>query len=137
VGGGTPTPTPTPTPPPDSEPPTWPGTAGVESATRTGDGSTAIITWYQAQDNVTAAGNIVYNIYYKPKSVLYVGPFDGSPEKSVTGVLSTSISGLNPDITYEVGVRAEDENNNEEANTRAIELDPLPNAVGSHWALYE
>ena len=102
--------------------------------TRLTGNTSATITWYQATDNSTANANIVYSIFY---DAAQGNVFVGSPEKTVTGALTTNLTGLDALTEYYVGVRAKDEAENAETNTRTMLLAPLPNAVRGAWTLYQ
>lgn len=119
---------------PDIAPPTWVGEVhGIDTVTRLQGNTTANVTWHQATDNVTAQAAIRYDIYY---STVLANIFTEGVKKTVTGGLSTTLSGLTATATYFVAVRARDEANNRDINTRSLQLAPLPNAAQS-WEFYE
>ncbi|MEN6626257.1 MAG: fibronectin type III domain-containing protein [Candidatus Sumerlaeia bacterium] len=118
----------------DTSAPTYSGTAGIKSVERV-DGASADIEWYQATDNVTSAANIDYEIYY---DTVQANVFTAGVKKTVTGSLTTTITGLNATSAYYVGVRAVDAADNRETNSRTLLLDLPINAVGPDaWAMYE
>jgi hypothetical protein len=121
---------------PDTDPPTFgAGEVGIASAFRFFGNVSARLAWFQATDNRTANPNIVYNIYYDP---VEAEVFNGAPETTVTGDLTTTVVGLDPLEAYYFGVRAEDETGNEDANVNTILVGPIPNAVDTGaWLLYE
>ena len=130
------------------------GQVGVKKVTRLYGNTQASVTWYQATDNVTSNANIRYLVYastsagsvfpsmpaeasLRARGVTRVNPSYGTPTAVVTGSLTTTLSGLNRLSTYYVGVRAMDAAGNIDANTVTLQVDPLPNAVGAAWSLYE
>ncbi len=105
------------TPAPDTEAPTYAGDEGIISAVRTNGNQSAYLTWNQAQDNVTAANNIVYNIYYSDNPGLLVRSVGASPPQTTfTGQTTGTVSGLDTAKDYIFIVTAEDEAGNEEFN---------------------
>lgn len=110
-------------------PPTYPGAAGIASATRTGP-TEASLTWNAAVDNVTPAGQIGYNVYWSttPANVIAEGV-----KASFIGVTSGTVSGI-PSGQVFFTVRAVDRVGNEETNTGQISLDAVTSTDG--WSLY-
>ena len=118
----------------DDDPPTYDSLAGIRLADRADDGTSATIGWHEARDNVTAAGDIEYNVYCDPR---LEDMFVGDPEATFTGVLEGIVTGLDAQKDYYFGVRAQDEAGNVEENLAAMVL-RAPTAVAPwHWMLYE
>lgn len=128
---------------PDTAAPTWAGaaTTGAKAATRQPGNTSALVEWYQASDNKTAASAIKYNVYMAQTASELTNPLPGTPLMPTavrTGELSTTVTGLDRTKTYYFMVRAKDEANNVDANTVVVSAAPLPNAVSPKaWSLYE
>ncbi|MCE5231193.1 fibronectin type III domain-containing protein [bacterium] len=118
----------------DTTPPTYSGTAGIKSAIRGAGNTSATIQWYQATDNVTTAANMKYEIYY---DTVQANVFTAGVKQTVTGVLTTDITGLAPLSNYYVGVRAVDESNNRETNTNTLLVSRINAVPAQSWSLYE
>lgn len=117
----------------DTDPPTYPGSPGIDTAARTNP-TTVQVTWHQASDDISFAANIKYNIYY---DVVEADVFAGIPRKTVTGSLQTTVNVNSPYTIYYFGVRAEDEAGNEDTNTETRMVEPLTAVRAGAWALYE
>lgn len=118
----------------DTTAPAYSGTAGIKSAVRGTDITTANIEWYQATDNVTTSGNMKYEVYYDTNQA---NVFTAGVKKTVTGALTTTLTGLSAASNYYIGVRAVDEANNRETNARTIMLSTVNAVPAKSWAMYE
>jgi len=96
-------------PAPDTVPPTF---GGLVSATAQSESEIAL-TWSAASDNVTVPSQIDYLIYMSvtPGITPGEGAFT-TPKTVVTGLVSTTIAGLDPNTTYYFLVRARDKAGN-------------------------
>lgn len=89
---------------PDSTAPTWDeGTSNIQ-ASAINEGQVDL-TWSAASDDVTTdPSNIAYDIYWAAGGP----PSFGSPNATVIGSTSTSVTGLNASTSYNFSVRARD-----------------------------
>jgi hypothetical protein len=92
---------------------TAPTFAGIQSVAV--GGTSVLVQWLPATDNVTAAENIVYRVYAGTPGDI---DFD-TPVASVTGVTYTVVRGLAPSTELYFVVRAEDESGNRDRNTNS------------------
>ncbi len=99
---------------PDVTAPTF---AGVDSITATSP-TTLQVSWSDASDDVTAAGDIIYRVYAGPDSGNV--DFNNAAHVSGPGANTWTITGLEPKTQRCVVVRAEDEYANEDANTKTL-----------------
>lgn len=95
----------------DTTPPTF---AGLQSATVQSD-SSILLSWAAATDNVSTAGQIVYDVYRASSAggESYVS----STYTSASGATSYLVTGLTPNTTYYFVVRARDAAGNRDTNT--------------------
>jgi len=116
----------------ETDPPTYPGgNAGIYEVIRSFI-NTANVYWYEATD----ASQFHYNIYVQEGAVNATTLFATAPYKQVDAPAHyTNVTGINSELTYTFGVRAEDIYNNIELNTEIIISDP-PTSVRSAWELY-
>ncbi len=118
--------------PPETDPPTYPGgNEGIYNVDRFIDDS-ANVYWYEATD----ASAFHYNIYVHSGVVNATTLFATTPYAQIDApASSTHLTGIDSDLTYTFGVRAEDVFNNEELNTEIFISDPPAN-VKSIWEIY-
>jgi len=116
----------------ETDPPTYPGgNAGIKEVGRYFN-NTANVYWYEATD----ASPFHYNIYVHEGAVDATTLFATAPYKQVDSpALYTNVTGINSELTYTFGVRAEDIYNNIELNTEIIISDP-PTSVNDIWEIY-
>jgi hypothetical protein len=118
---------------PDVTAPTYAGTVGLLTAERLVGNTSTRLTWSQAQDNVTAAGALRYDIYYSTSQATV---FSAGVKQTVTADTTVVIDNLTALQTYYFAVRARDEAGNRESNTVIKENKPIPNAAHG-WMLFE
>lgn len=116
----------------ETNPPTYPGgNAGIKEVIRYFN-NTANVYWYEATD----ASQFHYNIYVQVGVVDATALFATAPYKQVNAPAHyTNVTGINSELTYTFGVRAEDIYNNLELNTEIIISDP-PTSVNDIWEIY-
>lgn len=110
---------------PDTTPPVFGGLVSAGAASS----SSINLTWNAASDDISPASKIAYQIYMATTSG---GQNFESPAATVTGVTSTTITGLSPNTAYYFVARAKDEAGNTESNTvqkSATTLPPPPDTT--------
>ena len=103
----------------DSSPPTFGGVTGSKDV----GADTVTLTWAAAVDDKSAASEITYNVYYSK-----VSGDDAVTKpivKSVTGVTSAVITGLETATKYYFVVRAQDAAKNAENNVKPLAVSTL------------
>ncbi|MBL7716876.1 MAG: hypothetical protein JNL01_15535 [Bdellovibrionales bacterium] len=103
----------------DTQAPTF---AGLTSATGMGSGSVQL-NWSSATDNVTAAGSLLYDIYFSTTSGTQ--NFGSASYVSAAGATSYVATGLTQGVTYYFVVRARDAAGNRDTNTVQFTAAPL------------
>ncbi len=108
-------------PPADTTPPVWDTTTGIVSAVDTGAGGSVRVYFGGATDAVDGT-NVSYNVYYAPSSAW-------SNDWSLNGVVSAAVGpatvgGLTNGVPYTFGVRAVDQDGNEDTNVNTLTATP-------------
>ena len=115
----------------DTTPPSWSGaTSGIGAAEDNGAGGSVTIEFDTATDAVDGT-NLNFNVYYAPTQTW--NKSDWTENNTITHI-STSTGGiftyaanlnnLTTGVSYNIGVRAEDQSGNEDANTSTLTVTP-------------
>lgn len=90
----------------DTTSPTFKGIAAVVSTDR----EKASVSWMPAEDNVTSATDIAYDVHYSTTTGFTAS--DNNKFKTFTNATSCTVTGLQADTTYYIVVKAKDEAGN-------------------------
>ena len=99
-----------------------PAFGGLVSATASGR-TTLALAWAEAADDYSAPANITYDVYVATSAG---GEIFTSTTRTIKGATSYSVTGLTPNTTYYIVVRAKDEAGNEDVNVLEKSAKTLP-----------
>jgi hypothetical protein len=87
------------------DPPTFSGATSIDWTANRSD-SQVTLTWTAGSDDVTATGDLVYNVYVEttPNNQNYSTPYD----TSTAGATQINVTDLDPDTLYYIVIRTED-----------------------------
>ena len=111
-------------------PPSYGGPAGIISATRA-TATSANLTWNQASDNVTAAPDMQYKVFWSTSSANVISE---GVKTTFAGLTAGQVSGLPSNQQVFFTVRASDKVGNIEGNTAQASI---PAGAGvADWSIY-
>ncbi|WP_419658192.1 fibronectin type III domain protein [Desulfosarcina variabilis str. Montpellier] len=115
----------------DTTPPSWSGaTNGIGAVESNGSSGSVTIEFDTATDAIDG-NNLNYNVYYAPTQSW--NQSDWTQNSTITSISTStgsfftyavSVNNLTNDVSYTIGVRAEDQSGNEDTNTSTMTVIP-------------